>query len=115
MMTECFLWKATCRETCPCRLGRGQRKRAIEAPRRCPTSFGGGHTEKGSNAPRWVPTLPLLWSKLSVVWVGTPGAVFPVEWLGHRDRNRSEARLLPLQPSGNGARFARAVSNSEYQ
>jgi len=28
MTTECFLWKATCRETCPCRLGRGQRKRA---------------------------------------------------------------------------------------
>jgi hypothetical protein len=23
-----FLWKATCRETCPCRLGRGQRKRS---------------------------------------------------------------------------------------
>src|SRR5260370_32620417 len=28
MTMGCFLWKATCRETCPCRLGRGQRKRA---------------------------------------------------------------------------------------
>src|SRR5262250_2762030 len=77
--------------------------------------FGGGHTEKGSNAPRWVPTLPLLWGKLSIMRMGTLGAVLPVEWVGHRDGGRGEARLLPVQPSRHGTGPARAVSKRECQ
>ncbi len=55
------------------------------------------------------------WGELSIVWVGTPGAILPVERVGHCDPSRSEARLLSIQPSGNGTGPARTVSKSEYQ
>src|SRR5260370_11942858 len=49
------------------------------------------------------------------MWVGTLGAVFPIKRVGHCDRDRSAARLLSVQPSGNGTRPARTVSKREYQ
>src|SRR5437763_1162369 len=47
--------------------------------------------------------------------MGTPDAFLPVEWLGHRDGGRGEARLLSLQPPGNGTGPARSVSKRECQ
>ena len=57
----------------------------------------------------------LLWGKLSVLWVGTPGTVFPVERVGHRDANRGEAGLLPIQSSRNGTGSTRSLSKSEHR
>ncbi len=48
------------------------------------------------------------------MWVGTPAAFLPVERVGHCDPSRGEARLLSVQPPGNGAGSARTVSTSEY-
>jgi hypothetical protein len=42
-----LLWKATCRETCPCRLGRGQRKRAGRHLAGALLHSPGGRMEKG--------------------------------------------------------------------
>ena len=47
--------------------------------------------------------------------MGTPGAIFPVEWVGHRDASGGEVGLHSIQPSGHGTGSARAVSKSEYQ
>ena len=57
----------------------------------------------------------LLWGKLSVLWVGTPGTVFPVERVGHRNANRGEAGLLPIQSSRNGTGSTRSLSKSEHR
>ena len=44
-----LLWKATCRETCPCRLGRGQRKRAGKHLAGALLHSREGPTEKGES------------------------------------------------------------------
>ena len=64
-----------------------------------------GHVGSGS----------LLWGKLSVLWVGTPGTVFPVERVGHGDANRGAARLLSVQSPRIGTGPARPLSKSEYE